>query len=210
MRTRIKVCGVRDAEAAHVAAEHGADAVGFVFVESSPRFITPEDAWPVVQSLSPFVMSVGLFVNASVDQYAEAEQVCPTDFGQLHGKEAEKTVRACGPRLFKAIQFNPKTIENDLRFWSGIDEVDAVLVDGSAGGAGTTLDWNALSEVRGACAKPLILAGGLTPENVGDAIAALRPYAVDVSSGVESQRGVKDHAKIAAFCAAVRDADASG
>lgn len=209
MRTRIKICGVRDIETAHVASAHGADAVGFVFVESSPRHITPEDAWPIVQSLPPFVMSVGLFVNASVDQYAEAEQVCPTDFGQLHGSEAEKTVRACGPRLFKAIQFNPKTIENDLRFWSGVDEVDAVLVDGSAGGEGTALDWNALAEVTDACDKPLILAGGLTPENVGEAVRAVRPYAVDVSSGVESERGVKNHAKIAAFCAAVRDADAA-
>ncbi len=209
MRTRLKICGVRDADTAHAAAEHGADAVGFVFVEKSPRYITPEDAWPIVQTLPPFVMSVGLFVNASVDDYADAEQLCPTDFGQLHGSEAEKTVRACGPRLIKAVRFNPKTIANDLRYWSEIDEVDAVLVDGSDGGEGTALDWGALAEAQDACAKPLILAGGLTPENVGEAIAAVRPYAVDVSSGVESERGVKDHARIAAFGAAVRAADAS-
>ena len=192
------------AETAAAAAEHGADAVGFVFVEKSPRFIAPEDAWPIIQTLPPFVMSVGLFQDASVDEYADAEQVCPTDFGQLHGTENEKTVRACGPRLLRAIQFNPKTIANDLRFWSGIEEVDAVLVDGSSGGEGTALDWGALAEARESCAKPLVLAGGLTPENVGEAIRTVRPYAVDVSSGVESERGVKDHEKIAAFCAAVR------
>jgi len=210
VRTRIKICGVRDAETAAAAAEHGADAVGFVFVEKSPRFIAPEDAWPVVQTLPPFVASVGLFQDASVDDYAEAEQTCPTDFGQLHGGESEKTVRACGPRLVKAIRFSEKTIANDLRFWSGIEEVDAVLVDGSTGGEGTALDWGALASAKDACAKPLILAGGLTPENVGEAIATVRPFAVDVSSGVESERGVKDHAKIAAFCAAVRAADVAG
>ena len=210
MRTRIKICGVRDAETAAAAAAHGADAIGFVFVETSPRFIAPEEAWPIVQTLPPFVMSVGLFQNASVDDYADAEQVCPTDYGQLHGSESEKTVRSCGPRLLKAVRFNPKTIANDLRYWSSIEEVDAVLVDGSSGGEGTALDWNALAGAKDACAKPLILAGGLTPENVGEAIAVVRPYAVDVSSGVESERGVKDHAKIAVFCAAVRAADAAG
>ncbi len=203
MRTRIKICGVRDIETAHAAADAGADAVGFVFVESSPRHITPEDAWPIVQSLPPFVSSVGLFVNASIDDYADTEQVCPTDFGQLHGTEPEKTVRACGPRLFKAIQFNPGTIENDLRYWSSIEEVDAVLVDGSTGGEGTALDWSALAAAKDACTKPLILAGGLTPENVAEAVRTVRPYAVDVSSGVESSPGVKDPRKIASFCTSV-------
>ncbi len=207
MRTRIKICGVRDAETARVAADAGADAIGLVFVEKSPRFVTPEVAWAIVQTLPPFVASVGLFVDASVDEYAEIEQRCPTDFGQLHGSEPEKTVRACGPRLIKAVQFSEKTIENDLRYWSGIEEVDAVLVDGSPGGEGTALDWNALAQVKDACAKPLILAGGLTPGNVAEAVRVVKPYAVDVSSGVERERGVKDHARIAAFCAAVRGVD---
>lgn len=209
MRTRIKICGVRDIDTAQAAGEAGADAVGFVFAPGSPRTITPDDAWPIVQSLPPFVMSVGLFVNASVDDYGEAEQVCPTDFGQLHGTEHERVVRACGPRLIKAVTFNARTIANDLRYWGHIDEVDAVLVDGSAGGAGDTFDWDALAAAKDACTKPLILAGGLTPENVGDAIRAVRPFAVDVSSGVESSRGVKDPRQIFAFCRAVREADRS-
>lgn len=207
MRTRVKICGVRDRATAHAAADAGADAVGFVFVPSSPRAITPEEAWPILQCLPPFMSSVGLFVNASVEEYAAAEQVCPTDFGQLHGKEPEKTVRACGPRLIKAVRFSPATIANDLRYWSGLDEVDAVLVDGSDGGGGTALDWAALAAVRDACAKPLILAGGLTPENVAEAVRTVRPFAVDVSSGVESAPGVKDPALIGAFCDAVRRAD---
>jgi len=207
VRTRVKICGIRDAETARVAAEAGADAVGFVFAAGSPRTITPEEAWPIVQTLPPFVASVGLFVDASVDEYAEAEQACPTDFGQLHGSEPEKVVRACGPRLIRAVRFDAARIENDLRYWGGMDEVDAVLVDGSSGGKGEAFDWGALAAASGACPKPIVLAGGLTPENVGEAVRAVRPYAVDVSSGVESAPGVKDPGLIGAFCAAVRAAD---
>jgi len=208
VRTRVKICGVRDAETARVAAEAGADAVGFVFAAGSPRTITPEEAWPIVQTLPPFVASVGLFVDASVDEYAEAEQVCPPDFGQLHGAEPEKVVRACGPRLIRSVKFDAATIKNDLRYWGGMEEVDAVLVDGSSGGRGETFDWAALAAAAGACPKPIVLAGGLTPDNVGEAIRAARPYAVDVSSGVESAPGEKDPRLIRAFCAAVRVADA--
>ena len=208
MSTRVKICGVRDAETARIAAEAGADAVGFVFAPGSPRSITPQEAWPIVQTLPPFVASVGLFVDASVDEYAEAEQVCPTDFGQLHGSEPEKVVRACGPRLIRAVKFDPASIENDLRYWGAMEEVDAVLVDGSSGGRGEAFDWAALAQVRPACPKPIVLAGGLTPENVADAIRAVRPFAVDVSSGVESAPGKKDPGLLRAFCAAVRAADA--
>ncbi|MFG0274318.1 MAG: N-(5'-phosphoribosyl)anthranilate isomerase [Phycisphaerales bacterium] len=206
-RTRIKICGVRTPDAALAAAEAGADAIGFVFVAGSPRVVDPSVAWGVIQALPPFVTTVGLFRNASVDDYLDGEQSCPTDFGQLHGDEPEDVVRACGPRVIKAIRFDGATIEHDLARWSAIDEVDAVLVDGGDGGQGVALDWVALARAAHACTKPLILAGGLTPENVGEAVKIVRPFAVDVSSGVESSPGVKDPAKIAAFCAAVRAAD---
>jgi len=206
-RTRIKICGVRTPDIALAAGEAGADAVGLVFVPGSPRVIDPEKAWEIVRALPPFIASVGLFRNASVDEYLDIERRCPTDFGQLHGEEPEEVVRQCGPRIIKAIRFDGATIENELNRWSAIEEVDAVMVDGGAGGEGVALDWEALARAAHACAKPLILAGGLTPETVGEAARIVRPFAVDVSSGVESAPGVKDSAKIASFCEAVRAAD---
>lgn len=207
-RTRIKICGISDEEALFAACDAGADAVGFVFYPKSPRFVEPEEAFDLISFLPPFVSSVGLFVDATVDRFADIEEVCPTDRSQLHGSESEDTVKRCGPSLIKAVRFDPATIERELKRWSALDEVDAVLVDGSAGGAGETFDWNALAKVKAACTKPLILAGGLTPENVGEAIRAVRPFAVDVSSGVESAPGEKDRGLINRFCAAVRRADA--
>lgn len=209
-RTRIKICGVRTLETARAAIDAGADAVGFVFYKSSPRFIEPEDAWPIINKLPPMVTTVGLFVNASFDDYADTEQMCPTDFGQLHGQETEKTVRDCGPRIIKAIRFDASTIRADLERWSEVEEVDAILVDGSAGGQGVALDWKALADARDSAGeKPIILAGGLTPANVAEAIHIVRPFAVDVSSGVEKpgRPGEKDPALIESFCAAVRAAD---
>jgi len=206
-RTRIKICGVTTPDAARAAADSGADAIGLVFVPGSPRVIDPAKAWDIVRTLPPFMASVGLFRNATVDQYIETEQRCPTDYGQLHGDEPEEVVQQCGPRVIKAIRFDGATIEQDLARWSAIEEVDAVMVDGGAGGEGVALDWEALARAGHASAKPLILAGGLTPQNVGDAVRIVRPFAVDVSSGVESSPGVKDLEKIEAFCAAVQEAD---
>ncbi len=210
-RTRIKICGVRDFDMAMAALGAGADALGFVFVKSSPRFIEPAEAWSIIRALPPLHTTVGLTVGASVEEFSRIERECPTDYGQLHGDESVETVRACGPRVFKAIRYDGATIEEDLRRWDAVEEVDAILVDGSAGGAGTSFDWSGLAAAVGAtgCAKPIVLAGGLTPANVGEAIAAVRPWAVDVSSGVERERGVKDAGLIQAFCDAVRAADSA-
>lgn len=208
-RTRVKVCGVRDEETALCAAECGADAVGLVFVKSSPRFVTPERAWEIASYLPPFVSTVGLFVNATRKEIEAVREMCPFDFPQLHGQEAEPVVRDCGPMVIKAVRFDAATIEAELRRWSRFSEVDAVLVDGSAGGEGEAFDWNILAGLRDACDHPIILAGGLTPENVEEAISIVRPWAVDVSSGVEKEKGVKDPRLIAAFCDAVRRSDAA-
>ncbi len=207
MRTRIKICGVRDAETALVAAECGADAVGLVFVAGSPRHVGLGAAWEIVECLPPFVASVGLFKDVGVDGYLDARAECPFTTGQLHGNEDEATVSACGPDLIKAIRFDPATIDEELRRWSRVAELDAVLVDGGPGGTGEMVDWDQLAAAAGSCDHPIILAGGLTPENVGEAIRVVRPWAVDVSSGVERERGVKDAGLIRAFCEAVRDAD---
>ncbi|HRQ72499.1 MAG TPA: phosphoribosylanthranilate isomerase [Phycisphaerales bacterium] len=206
-RTRVKVCGIRDLDAALAAAEAGADAVGFVFVRGTPRFVAPDEAFEIMSCLPPMVGTVAVLRDATLDEFLEIEQQCPTAWTQLHGSEPESLVRDCGPGVIRAIRFRADTIERDLRRWDAVEEVDAILVDGSAGGKGEAFDWRALAPLMRAVAKPVIIAGGLTPENVGEAIAACRPYAVDVSSGVESSPGVKDHAKIEAFCRAVRRAD---
>ncbi len=205
-RTRIKICGVRTATIAAAAIDAGADAIGFMFVRSSPRFIEPEAAAEIMWGLPPMLTTVGVFMNASVDAFSDIEEVCPTHYAQLHGNENEPTVRDCGPAI-KAIRYDAATIRRELERWSALDEVDAILVDGSAGGAGETFDWPGLRAAMDGIPTPLILAGGLTAANVGDAIRAVRPFAVDVSSGVERERGEKDPALIDAFCAAVREAD---
>lgn len=205
-RTRVKICGIRDVASARAAAEAGADAIGFVFARSSPRFIEPAEAAQIMGGLPPFIVTVGLFVDPSLDDFCSVEEQCPTHYTQFHGAEPEPLVRQCGPDIIKAVRFNADTIAADLAKWARIDEVAAVLVDGSAGGMGESFDWTALAEPAAACPKPIILAGGLTPQNVGEAIRAVRPWAVDVSSGVERARGEKDSELIRAFCAAVRSA----
>jgi phosphoribosylanthranilate isomerase len=207
VRTRIKICGIRTPEIARAAVNAGADALGFVFVPSSPRYIEPEEAWALTAELPPLVSTVGVFVNAPIDAFSDIEERCPTVYSQLQGSEDVPLVRQCGPGVIKAIRFDTESIANDLAMWDGVAEVDAILIDGSAGGQGAAFDWSALTPHLAGLSKPIILAGGLNPHNVGDAIRAVRPFAVDVSSGVERDRGIKEPALIDSFCEAVRTAD---
>jgi len=206
-RTRIKVCGITTPEMALAAVDSGADAIGFVFVEDTPRYINPDDATAIMFGLPPMVSAVGVIRDLDVDQFCELEQRCPAQLMQLHGKEPVETVRQCGPGVIKGFRFDGATIASQLERWGAVDEVDAVLIDGSDGGTGESFDWAALATHLDGFDKPIILAGGLDAGNVAEAIRTIRPFAVDVSSGVESSPGVKDPAKIAAFCAAVRAAD---
>lgn len=206
-RTRIKICGVRDVDSALAAVEAGADAIGLVFAPGSPRRIDPDQGWEIIQFLPPFISAVGLFVDPTVEELEVACARCPFDLIQLHGHESEEFVREIGVSVVKALRFDPRTIADELRRWSDVPEVSALLIDGSSGGRGVSFDWPALAEARSASEHPIILAGGLTPNNVAEAIAVVRPFAVDVSSGVESSQGVKDPALIAAFCRAVRESD---
>lgn len=170
----------------------------------------PEKAWEIIGALPPFVSTVGLFVDLPLEKFCDIEEHCPTDMSQLHGNEDEELAQECGPNVIKAVRFDPDTIAAELARWDDVDEVAAILVDGSSGGKGETLDWGLLAlhtQERGDDAKPLILAGGLTPENVGEAIKVVRPWGVDVSSGVEKSRGIKDAGLIEAFCGAVLRAD---
>lgn len=208
-RTRVKICGIRDQDMLQAAVASGADAIGLVFVEASPRYIEPAAAWELVSRMPPWVSSVGLFRDAPIDAFCDVEEICPTAMSQLHGDEAERLVRECGPGVIKAVRYDSATIEAQLKRWDALEEVDAILVDGSAGGEGVTLDWAGLRAAmdRADIGKPVILAGGLTPDNVADAIRAVRPFGVDVSSGVETAPGVKSVELIEKFCRAVAEAD---
>lgn len=208
-RTRIKICGITTRAAAQAAVDAGADAIGFVFAEGSPRYIDPVEAYGILATLPPLVATVGVFRDASLERFIRIEQQCPTDWSQLHGDEDEQMVQDCGPRVVRGIRFNAATIADDLRRWDAVEEVEAILVDGSAGGEGHAFDWTKLADAAAGVATPLIVAGGLDETNVGEAIRACRPYAVDVSSGVERAPGVKDDGKISEFCLAVRRADAA-
>ena len=221
-RTRIKICGIRTAEAARAAVDAGADAVGLVFVEASPRHVTVEQARAVVAALPAFVEAVGLFVDTAADDIRSTCNAVGITSVQLHGKESPADVVALtGLRVLKALSFDAANFAATLSEWKPVfSRLGGVLFDAPPptagdlpGGSGIQFDWNALAALQQtgafADAPPMILAGGLTPENVGSAIAKLHPFAVDVSSGVESSRGVKDLTKIAAFCEAVRDADAT-
>lgn len=206
-RTRIKICGIKDLDTAWAAVDAGADAIGFNFVRSSPRYVEPEVAGDIMNNLPPLVATVGVFMNHSIEAFSDIEEVCPTAHNQFHGNENEAMVKQCAP-VIRAIRFDPATIARELERWH-MEEVEAYLIDSPVAGSGEKFDWQALAPFMEQSPRNIFLAGGLTPENVGEAIRICRPYAVDVSSGVERERGVKDAALIEAFCDAVREADIS-
>jgi phosphoribosylanthranilate isomerase len=213
-RTRIKICGIQDADTALAAADACASWVGLVFVDKSPRFVTIDQARAVVASLPKSVTPVGLFVDAYADAIKDVAQRTGLSTVQLHGHEPMSILDDLGGlRVIKALPFDSE-LPAKAEPWDNAPSVEALLIDTPpsgelTGGSGVAFDWHALSRVKDRMRKPIILAGGLTPDNVGEAIRTIRPYAVDVSSGVESSRGVKDAGLIQAFCDAVREADAA-
>ena len=202
---RVKICGITRAEDALVAAEAGADAVGFNFWPSSKRFIAPEDAKAIVDALPPFVTPVGVFVNSTEEEILEALSKSGCTAIQLHGDESPGFVRVFSRPVIKAFW-----IATDADIAHIADYTDcACLLDtltrGSYGGSGKTGDWDLAAKV--AQAHRVILAGGLTPDNVAEAVQIVRPYGVDVAGGVEKSPGIKDHRKIRAFITNARVAD---
>lgn len=198
MRTRVKICGITRVEDALAAAANGADAIGMVFAESSPRCVSVDQARSVIAVLPPFLTVVGLFVNAPTAHIREVLGQIPLDLLQFHGSENPEDCQQFGRPYIKAVHMVPGVdLAAEARRYtraSGLllDAYDPQL----AGGTGAVFDWARVPPNLG---KPVILAGGLTPENVARAIQAAHPYAVDVSSGVEQSKGIKDAAKIAAF-----------
>lgn len=206
-RTRIKICGLRDAAMAAVAAEAGADAVGIVFHPASPRHASLDEAIAVAGALPAFVQAVGLFVNAPESRVREVLSAVPLSLLQFHGDEEPAYCARFGLPWLKGVRVGAGTdlLECRRRFSRATALLLDASVPGEYGGTGASFDW---SLVPRGIASRIVLSGGLTPGNVGMAVAALRPWAVDVSSGVESSRGVKDVALIHEFARSVKDADA--
>jgi phosphoribosylanthranilate isomerase len=202
--TRVKICGITNIEDARWAAECGADAIGFVFAESRRR-IAPEAAGEIMREMGPFLTGVGVFVDAPVEEMRRALQVSGCTVAQLHGDETEEQIGALTPyAVVKAIRVKGGVARDVLRQCRG---ARAILLDTYAesamGGTGQRFDLSIASELVSGGWR-VIVAGGLTPENVGEVISAVRPYGVDVSSGVEAALGRKDPDKVAQFIAAVR------
>lgn len=202
---RTKICGITRIEDALVAVEAGADAIGFVFYAKSPRAVDVRQARAIIEQLPPFVTTVGLFVNASRCELNEILEVVPLDLLQFHGDETPADCEGYHRPWIKALRVRPgDDLEAACQQYSG---ARGILLDtyvaGVPGGTGEAFDW---SLVPARLSKPIILAGGLSADNVGQAIAQVNPYAVDVSGGVEQAKGIKDASKIEAFMRAVRAA----
>jgi phosphoribosylanthranilate isomerase len=202
---RSKICGITRIEDALAAAEAGADAIGLVFYAKSPRAVSVEQARAIIAQLPPFITTVGLFVNVSRCELNEILEVVPLDLLQFHGDETPEQCDGFHRPWIKALRVRPG---DDLEAaCKAYHKASGILLDtyvaGVPGGTGEAFDWSLVPE---RLSKPIILAGGLSADNVAQAIAQVRPYAVDVSGGVEAQKGIKDHDKIAAFIRAVRGA----
>lgn len=204
MRTRVKICGITRVQDALAAVENGADAIGLVFYSDSPRAISVENARALVQKLPPFVSVVGLFVDPSPKDVAAVLHRVSLDLLQFHGNELPSECAAYGKPYIKAIKVREG--EDIASQVSKYTTARGVLLDTYDpklhGGTGRVFDW---SKIPRKLDKPLILAGGLTPENIWQAISKVRPYAVDVSGGVEAAKGIKDIEKIAAFMRGVQN-----
>jgi phosphoribosylanthranilate isomerase len=202
---RSKICGITRIEDALAAARAGADAIGLVFYAKSPRAVDVRQARAIVQALPPFVTTVGLFVNASRCELGEILDAVPLDLLQFHGDETPEECAHYQRPFIKALRVRPgdDLQAQCLRYRQARGILLDTFVPGVPGGTGEAFDWSLVPENL---ALPVGLAGGLSPENVADAIARVRPYAVDVSGGVEAAKGIKDPLKIQAFVRAVRAA----
>ena len=205
MTTQFKICGLTREADVDAAVAAGADAIGFVFYEKSPRYVEPRRAAMLAARIPPFVTVTALFVNAGTEAIATVLDLVPVNLLQFHGDEDEAACRHWARPYIRAARVRPGL--DLLQYAAEFSSARGLLLDAYVegyGGGGQAFDW---SVIPAALPLPLILSGGLTPENVGAAIRQVRPVAVDVSSGVESAKGVKDASKIAAFAAAVRAAD---
>jgi phosphoribosylanthranilate isomerase len=201
--TKIKICGIKTIDDALAAMEAGADLIGFNFYPKSPRYIDVGMCRNIMSIMRRYgqILYVGVFVNASVEEIHATMQTCGLDLAQLHGDETSKVLQALDDKAFKAFRGIPQSVAGFAN-----QDAPAFLVDASVkgvyGGSGVTADWNGAAEL--AKKYPLLLAGGLTPENVADAVQQVKPWGVDVASGVECRPGEKDANKMKAFVKAIK------
>ena len=200
--TRVKICGITCIEDALHAAALGADAVGFVFYPKSHRYVAAEKVREIIAGLPPLVITVGLFVNEAPQVVRETVLYCGLDRVQLHGEEDPRLVGLPPRRVIKAIRVRDAASLSDPGYWGEFPLLLDAWSEHGFGGSGETFDWQLAA--RMAERYPIILAGGLNPRNVREAIAAVRPYGVDVASGVEREPGLKDPDKVAAFLQAAK------
>lgn len=216
-RTRIKICGITRPEDVRASIDAGADALGFVFYPKSPRYVTPEQFGQLARALPPYVTPVALFVNPTLEEVEAVVRAAPVGLIQFHGDEtagqcAAIAEQVCRP-FVRAYRVRPDTAESDLlscehTYRAASPWFSSLLLDAyvdAYGGAGKVFDWSLIPKEL---APRVVLSGGLSVQNATEAVVRVRPYAVDISSGVEQQKGIKDARKIAAFIAAVRAADA--
>jgi phosphoribosylanthranilate isomerase len=201
----VKVCGITRVEDALNAVASGVDAIGFVFYKKSPRYVTLEKVTEIVKILPPFISKVALFVNATDGEIRSVLDAVPVDVLQFHGEEMPQVCKSYGRPYIKAIRMRDDV--DLLKLSNDYADASALLLDsfveGTQGGTGRKFDW---SRVPSGLNKPIILAGGLSTENVAEAISVVSPYAVDVSGGVEIEKGIKDAAKIEEFIQEVLNA----
>lgn len=198
----VKICGITNLDDALFASEAGADALGFVFYKKSPRHIEPEKARDIIKRLPPFVTTVGVFADQTETEIKAIISETNIDIAQLHGEEPPEFCERLGKRVIKAIRVRSMESLTEIKTYKAcallLDTYDKNL----KGGTGRIFNWEIAREAR--IFNKIIIAGGLTPENVADAIKVAQPYAVDVSSGVEKEKGVKEHQKIKAFIEKVK------
>ena len=204
--TRIKICGLTRVQDIQAVANSGADALGLVFYDKSPRYVTAHQAAQLVQALPPFITVVGLFVNAEATFVHNVINQVPLALLQFHGNESPEFCMQFGKPYLKAIRVKSGVdlLQCATRYHSAQGLLLDAHVEGMEGGTGSTFDWNLIPPQL---SLPVILSGGLHAGNVGQAIKQVRPYALDVSSGVEAAKGIKDAAKIAAFIKEVNNID---
>jgi len=200
--TKVKICGITNLEDALLSTKFGADALGFNFYEKSPRYIAPEKAREIIKELPAHVLKVGVFVNESLDEIIEIAATAKLDAVQLHGEETPEFARELKAEtnleIIKAFRVSPKFKPEDVLQY----KIDAVLLDAYSanehGGTGETFDWEIARKVREIFPK-MYLAGGLSAENISEAILAVKPFAVDVCSSIEKAKGIKNYTKVKNF-----------
>lgn len=204
MPVRVKICGLTNVQDALAAITAGADALGFIFYEPSPRNVPAKIVSDIIRELPPFIAKVGVFVNPTEIAVREVLSACAVDTLQFHGDESPAFCRQFAPlKVYKAFRIRDSRSLRALPAY----KTDAWLLDSAVpekqGGTGMKFDWHLAIEAK-QLGRPILLAGGLTPENVAEAVRQVCPYAVDVSSGVEAEPGKKDHAKLREFIAAAK------